>query len=142
MVFDTSQIKIAFRKKLLLLGAAIPEKALISTENMGFDPPSPPKPWLRETLLPVVNKLIATDQRMYVGIMQYDVIVPTNTGSAIAEAMAELIVDWFKPASSLIDPVQIAIDRSEALQGRDFDSQRVWWQIPVQITFRSYSTNS
>lgn len=142
MSFDTSQIRIAFRKKLLLLGSAVPAKTLIATENMDFVPPNPPKPWLKESLLPVVNKLIATDQRMYAGIMQYDVIVPTNTGSAIAEAMAELIVDWFKPASSLTDPVQIAIDRSSALQGRKFDSQGVWWQIPVQITFRTYSTNS
>jgi hypothetical protein len=141
---DYVQIRLAFRKVLLAI-SGLPPKERRSWENRTFNPPNPPALWVREALLPVREFAVATGMVQFDGIMVYDVIAPANKGTEDAEDLSKLIADAFKPATGLTDPVQVAIDRCERLQGRDMSTigaaAGTWWQIPVQVKFRSYAVN-
>lgn len=143
-MINRTLVRQAFRKVLVAI-AGLPPKERRAWENRSFTPPTD-KSWLRETLMIVNERLSATNQLQLDAIMQYDVIVPGNTGTEEADELALLVANAFKPATSMNDPVEVAIDRCEQLSGREFSESGgpagVWWQVPVQITFRSYAVNT
>ena len=121
--------------------AGLPADAAQSWENRAFNPPNPPAPWIRATLLPVSERLIATNQVMGIGIFVVDVFVPVASGTETAEDLSLAIANAFKPASSLVGVgVTISLYRTERKPALVMDE--IWYHVPIHINYRTFIQNN
>jgi hypothetical protein len=136
MAIVHNAIRKALRNRLMTINASFFVIANVAWENRPFNPPTESL-WIRETYLPNLENLVATNQVQAVGIVEYAVFYPLLKGTERAEEVAEAIKALFKPASDVAG--FIAIDRSERERPRIEDP---WWVVPVSISWRTYSTNT
>lgn len=142
-MLDREKIRVAVRKRLLA-GTALPfgdgvdQAKRIAWENRDFTPPDPKSGdvlWIRETLVPALERQSGSNMLEFDGYVQFDVFVPRGRGTENAERMIKAIGDKLKPATSTVDPVAVHIMRAEALQGVD---DGTWYGIPFQVTVKAF----
>jgi len=126
----------------LKIGAAL-DKRLSELADL------PPVSWENEIHSPTIGELYLratnltgdsaaeSEQDLNVGVYQIDVFTESGTGKYENETMADKLADWFKPLTELIyDGVTVVIktvDKSPALTNDG------WYQIPVNITYYSFT---
>lgn len=109
-------------------------------ENRDFTPPDPTTKdvmWLKETLIPINERMQANNTIVFDGMMVYDLYVPRGRGTALVDKLAKAIGDKFKPATSLVDACKLHIRRSETGTGHS-DETKVWYVLSVIITITAY----
>lgn len=137
-MLDTSKIKRTFRT-ILLDSGIIADEDTLSCDGREFKPPDSGA-WFKETLIPIAERLPATNQIQYDGIIQYDVYVPAGTGSETLEGLALDIANLFKPAHSVHGELDAEVDRCE--RSAIHKVQDLWNVQSVSIRFRTYATNT
>lgn len=138
-MIDTSLVRKTLRKpilaKALVAGSGFPNAAVgYAWENTNFEPPTDGSMWMRETLLPISERLASNDLIQFDAFVQYDIITVKGNGTELAERVRKALGDIFKPASSLTDPTTVYILRSEPLRGAIDGS---WWITPIRLTIQS-----
>lgn len=121
-------IRSALRAHLLLL----PELPQAAWENREFKP-RPNTSWLRETLLPADERQTASNTLQALGITQYDLFYPAESGTETAEDMADAIKHHFRPPQSVGG---VVIERADRLPGR---VDGAWYMVPIRIHWRAHS---
>lgn len=134
-MIDYSTIRKSMRAVLLAV-PGIPTTR--SWENQTFTPPNPPVRWLRETLLPASERLIAENLIEARGIMQYSLFTPAREGTEATEDIAKAIRAAFKPTTP-VPAATLIVDRAECGTGMQ---EPDWYHVPVRITWRAYAPNS
>lgn len=105
-----------------------------SWENRQFTPPDPPADWVRETLMPAIERQASDGNVEAIGVVQYDLFTPAGKGTEAIEALADTIKTVFKPRT--VPAPNIIIDRSERGTAQQ---EPLWYQIPVRITYRAFA---
>ena len=136
MPIDTKKIRQVIRTQLLTV-TTLPPATNRAWENRDFKIPSDQSIWIRETLLPITERKIASDQIEFTGFMQYDIFSPTGKGTEDAEALADAIKEKFSPNHLQGQSITVTIDRAERLLTVP---EKAWNMIPVRVLFRSYAT--
>src|SRR5690242_16952068 len=93
-MIDQAAIQLEFRNRLLDELAEFDE-ANLKVDNKSFTPPANDL-WIRETLIPADQQLIANNELELLGIIQYDVFTPTDTGASQADDTCRRIGTLFK----------------------------------------------
>jgi len=139
MSFKYNVLRRACRSKLALLDPPFPGRAARAWENKTFKPPSG-APWVRETVLPVNERLLTHTLVQVIVLIQYDLFVPAGSGTESLGELVAMIVDTFPPASSVVDNTEKLsawIDRcSPGVPVKDVTG--VWWMQPTVLTVRSW----
>lgn len=112
----------------------------VAWENTGYEPTTGTL-FLRPTLLPADTAgatLSDTGTDEHIGVYQVDVFAPLGEGKAEAVAMADSIAEQFKPVTELTYNSRLVrcVAVSRGVGSRD-DS---WYQIPVTVSYLSYTT--
>ena len=135
---DVRKLRQVCREKLLAVAGVTAD--LVAWENRGgFQAPEPKagKFWIREHLRPSIESHVAWDEVESVWRMQYDVAVPRNLGTELGEEKAALVMDAFKPGTSINSQgILASIDRHERLPMFQLDEQ--WVLFPVSVRLRTY----
>jgi hypothetical protein len=132
-IIRNSELRAGFRNILLgMNNPDLPAEENIAWQNRGYKP-TPGTPWLRETLLPGAERLVANSLMQGVGIMQYDVLWPANQGTEEAEDLADDIKATFAPFTRVTSGAQSF--RAEVLPAIQDEK---WYQVPVRITYRVF----
>lgn len=135
---DARKIRQVCREKLLAVAGVTVD--LVALENRGgFHAPEPKagKFWIREHLRVSSEVHAAWDEVESIWRMQYDVVVPRNFGTELGEEKAALIMDAFKPGTSINSQgILLSIDRHERLPYLQLDD--VWVLFPVSVRLRTY----
>lgn len=145
LVIDDRRVLLAVRSKVLSL-PDIPPQDRRAWENREFKPPNPEQnvedaAWLRETYLPADESPAGSAITRAVGIVQYDIVVPSNRGTAYARDLAYAIKQAFSPPGSInhsLDGVvtTVMIDAVRPLAAI-YDGP--WYLQPVLIYWRTYA---
>ena len=132
---DHKALRLALRAILLTVSGLPSARAW---EARTFEPPNPPAPWLRETLIPGSERLIATNNIMELGIYQLDLYHPeTDEGTETVEALADAVKTAFRPTTNI--STFGVVERAERLGGR---RDHPWYIIPVRISYRAHGVNT
>jgi hypothetical protein len=123
-------------RPLLLAVSGIP--AARAWENRAFIPPDPPVRWIRETLLPVVERLISEHWIEATGITQYSLFEPARNGTEAVDDLAKAIRTAFKPTTA-VPAASLIVDRAECGTGLQ---EPDWYHVPIRITWRAYAPNT
>lgn len=128
-MIEHRQIRATLRAQLLTVPGLPAAK---SWENRGFQPPSGAD-WVRETYLPGGEWQSASDALTCVGLVQYDLFTPADSGTEAIEDLADAIKSAFRPPQSLSG---VVIERAERLPGR---VDGPWYMVPVRIGWRAHA---
>lgn len=101
-------------------------------ENRSFTP-TLGTPWMRETLLPADERQTASDTLQALGLTQFDVVYPADSGTETAEDMADTIKHHFRPPQVVGG---VVIERADRLPGR---IDGAWYMVPIRIHWRAHS---
>jgi hypothetical protein len=136
-MIDDWQIQRAMRIHLDTV-TEIPTKEYRAWENKHFDPPED-QDWITETMIHGEEDIVANDEVKQIGIYQLDLMTPLGSSIKEAKAVATAIKQKFKPYTSLTGDITVTITKSQIAGG--FRSG-AWYQIPVRIYYKTYSTNN
>lgn len=125
-IFD---IRAAIRTRVLTVGSLPADK---KWENKKFQPPANTE-WLRETFMITSQRHTATGTIETLGIAQYDLLYPSDTGTNTADTVADALVAAFPPGTSLSG---IQIYRAERGTARE---ESHWFMTPVSIYWRAFT---
>ena len=135
-MIDISAIRSGFRTILLgIVDPNMPSSDDIAFENRDYDPVVGTA-YIRETLIPGVERKVAFAEIQAVGIMQYDLIWPAGKGTEDAEALADVIKNSYAPDTAISD--HSVVYRAERFQAQ---SDKKWYVIPVRMTYRAFATS-
>jgi len=133
-VINYTAIRQGLRTVLLnIVDPAMPSAANIAWENREYDPQKG-VPWIRETLIPGIERKVAYDELQTVGIVQYDLNWPLGDGTEEIEALVDTIKDAFAPNTTIAN--HALVYRTERLAGRADDK---WYTIPIRLTYRAFA---
>ena len=134
MNIDETEIRKDIRAALMsVTNDDMPATTEIAWENRSFKP-TIGTPWVRETMLPGVERQSASDTLQSVGIMQYDFFWPANKGTSEVETLVVDVKAVFKP-NKVLDEHSL-IYRAERLPAIVDEN---WYQIPVRLTWRAHA---
>ena len=134
MIIDHSEIRKGIRTVLLTVtNSDMPDDKDIAWENRTYKPIIG-TPWIRETMLPGLERQSASDTIESVGVMQYDVFWPAGTGTESIEKLVDDIKVVFKPTTAIGN--NSLVFRAERLSAIIDDK---WHQIPVRLTWRAHA---
>ena len=113
---------------------------LIARENQSFNKPSNSATFLEAFLIPAntTNPNVAADRRRFLGDFQVNVWVRENTGSDIAETIAEEISQLFQVYPKTMLPVSIESPPNIRKSVSDSSGYRV---TPILISYRMEAEN-
>ena len=140
-VDDWNQIQVPTRTRLLTISWLTED--MVAWENRTFSP-SEGQPWVRETILPAGELVTANKELTGIGIIQYDYFAPIGSSVSEAKGRAKDIKDAFKAGSAIGG---LWIERSEILTGSPGTTSlseagsSPWYQIPVHVYYRVFTTN-
>lgn len=132
---DWNQIQVPTRTRLLTIGWLSAD--MVAWENKAFSP-TQGQPWIRETILPASEQQTANKELTGIGIIQYDYFAPIGSSVSAAKGRAKDIKDAFKAGAAI---GELWIERSEILTGSKDQSDGAWYQIPIHIHYRAFTTN-
>jgi len=115
----------------------------IAPENRTFTPVAG-QTWVRETLLPIHERLVTTEINELYAILRYTVHTPKGSGTEKQGKVVQAIKDAFAPQLPLDDTrMDVTLERSEAGVSREVgvlaDDRQVWNVVPVDVVFRAYT---
>ncbi len=134
-MIDHEEVRLTLRSRLLEVAGVNPR--YVEWENRHFTPPSG-KVWVRETLIPNLERQVATDLLEAIGLVQYSVFGAAGGGTDVVGALARSIGDAFKPGSSIVGATTVNVRRSEVLPG-GVTKDRAYFMVPVRISWRAYA---
>ena len=135
-MINAKQIRLLIRQPLLESG--IIDINDIAWEGRKFNSDGK-ELWLRETLLPTSELPIAQNTPEFVGIMVYDVFMPSAIGTEEIEDFATQLGNIWSPDNDPLDDGTIkAVVTS--VQRQQIQQDGKWQFIPVHIVFRAYSS--
>jgi hypothetical protein len=141
MAISTDLIRRKLRSQLLT-ATGLPLAARRAWENRSFDPNTATHlPWLRETLLPGQEDTVSTGLLRAVGLVQYDLFAPKNTGTEAYEAIRDNIKAVFLPGThiDLGNGHFLSVQSGRPLPQVGEDP---WVGFPLQIAWEAYGTRS
>ena len=134
MIISYNDLRLGLREVLLSVSNSnMPASSNFAWENRKFTVPKYDQ-WIRETMIPGVERQVASDTLRSVGIMQYDIFWPAFQGTENAEELANQIIATFKPVTK-IGPHAL-VYRAERLAAIVDEK---WYQIPVRLTWRAHA---
>lgn len=96
-------------------------------------------PWCRSTLLPARSTVISLGvgaTKQMTGLYQVDVIYPQDSGSAVAHAMADLVVAAFPIGARLTDgTTTVIIEISSVMAAHPLLD---FYYVPIQVQWSVY----
>lgn len=108
----------------------MPTDSNIAWENRTYKPKAD-VPWMREKLLPGLERKVASDTLRGTGLMQYDLLWPAGKGTEDADDLADDIKDAFAPNTTVdTHGVVFRAERLPAITDAE------WYQIPIRLTWR------
>ena len=119
----------------LLTVVGIPVAGYRAWENVSFKP-ADGTAWIRETLLPGDEHLSANNELEASGIYQVDYFIPLGDPISSAKNIADAIKQAFKPATKLNS---VRTEKAQVLPGH---RSRSWYQIPIEVHYKTFSTNT
>lgn len=140
MPCDRTAIRKLFRSVVLAItDLTLDEKTQFQSEGKKFEPPEK-KIWIRETLLPVTERLSSNTMVEFIAIIQYDVFSYSALGVEEIESAALKVAKALAAGQNFTSTeVGVSIDRCE----RDRIQQDGTRQfIPIRVTFRNYTART
>lgn len=129
-----SELRAGIRNVLLAVNSPnMPSSDNIAWENRAYKP-KVDTPWIREKLLPGLERQVASQTLRGVGLMQLDLFWPAGKGTEDAEDLADDIKDAFPPVTTV--GTHSLVYRAERLPAI---TDAEWHQIPIRLTWRVHS---
>ena len=140
---DERELRQALRAKLNNV-TGLP--SFLADENRDFDPPAPTQGaiWVHEYLIPLDESIISSGYIQSLGIVQYTVYVPKESGTEAAEDLATAIAAEFAPTGSgvTVDGNTVHLYKTQRLPAEVSPEFPAWRAKPVHVYWRAFTPSN
>lgn len=133
-MIDNKEVRAALEMALVEI-PGLPDEDNRSFENMNFEPNSGIT-WVRSFLIPLTERISSLSSNNIIigrGLYQVDINIPTGSGTAEADELADKIKNTFKPGFRFTNSnTNVIISYAERQSGF---TDGAWYRVPVTISW-------